>query len=189
MLPPYFRPWRTCTEIPCHVWTAATTSKVRFCTCPVAQARTFRNTIIGSGIVEMGPYHSCVSVALGIHNFVARASQTWSVIRMTWRMVVWAVAAQKRNRPWSSDSRWIKVERFQWCGDTPLVLELQSFESWQDLGNVITGFKFRSLYLLVRLCYCDRTCIKMKPFPCTLWWSANCWSNPIQMQLWRLWKM
>ena len=51
-----------------------TALEVRFCTCPVARTRSCRSTILGSRVVEMGPYCSCVSVALGSHNFAARAS-------------------------------------------------------------------------------------------------------------------
>ena len=51
-----------------------TALEVRFCTCPVARTRSCRSTILGSRIVEMGLYCSCVSVALGSHNFAARAS-------------------------------------------------------------------------------------------------------------------
>ena len=89
----------------------------------------------GSGIVEMGHYRSCVSVAPGSHNFVARASQTWSVIYMTWRIIVWAVAAQKRNVPWSSDSRWIKVER--WL--IPVML-------WHPIGFGATALKVDKIW-------------------------------------------
>ena len=52
----------------------ATALEVRFWTCPVARTRTCRSIILGSRIVEMGPYCSCVSVVLGSHNFAARAS-------------------------------------------------------------------------------------------------------------------
>ena len=52
----------------------ATALEVRFCTCPVAGTRSCRSIILGSRIVEMGPYCSCVSVALGSQNFAARAS-------------------------------------------------------------------------------------------------------------------
>ena len=51
-----------------------TALEVRFCTCPVARTRSCRSTILGSQIVEMGPYCSYVSVALGCRNFTARAS-------------------------------------------------------------------------------------------------------------------
>ena len=51
-----------------------TALEVRFCTCPVARTRSCRSTILGSRIVEMGLYCFCVSVALGSHNFAARAS-------------------------------------------------------------------------------------------------------------------
>ena len=47
---------------------------VCFCTCPVVRTRSCRNTILGSRIVEMGPYCSYVSVVLGSRNFAARAS-------------------------------------------------------------------------------------------------------------------
>ena len=43
-----------------------TALEVRFCTCPVAHTRSCRSTILGSRIVEMGPYGSYVSVA---HDF------------------------------------------------------------------------------------------------------------------------
>ena len=60
---------------PCHVWLVnIARSAVRFCTCPVAGTRTCRSIILGSQIVEMGPYCSCVSVVLGSQNFAARAS-------------------------------------------------------------------------------------------------------------------
>ena len=52
----------------------ATALEVRFCTCPVAGTRSCRSIILGSRIVEMGYYCSCVSVALGSQNFAARAS-------------------------------------------------------------------------------------------------------------------
>ena len=52
----------------------ATTLEVRFFTCPVAGTRSCRSIILGSRIVEMGHYCSCVSVALGSQNFAARAS-------------------------------------------------------------------------------------------------------------------
>ena len=52
----------------------ATALEVRFCTCPVAGTRSCRSIILGSRIVEMGPYCSFVSVALGSQNFAARAS-------------------------------------------------------------------------------------------------------------------
>ena len=48
--------------------------EVRFCTCPVACTRSCRSTILGSWIVEMGPYCSYVSVALGCLNFATRVS-------------------------------------------------------------------------------------------------------------------
>ena len=51
-----------------------TALEVCFCTCPVARTRSCRSTILGSRIVEMGLYCSYVSVALGCHNFAARAS-------------------------------------------------------------------------------------------------------------------
>ena len=38
-----------------------------------------------------------------------------------------------------------------------------------------------SSYLPVNLCFRDRTYTKMKPFPCTLWWSPHCWWHPIQI--------
>ena len=50
--------------------------EVRFCTCPVAGTRSCRSIILGSRIVEMGPYCSCVSVALGSQNFAAKASKS-----------------------------------------------------------------------------------------------------------------
>ena len=66
---------------PCHVWlvkfarsTWRQLSKCVFVLCPVARTRSCRSTILGSRIVEMGPYCSYVSVALGCHNFAARAS-------------------------------------------------------------------------------------------------------------------
>jgi len=49
-------------------------SRSAFCTCPVARTRSCRSTILGSRIVEMGLYCFYVSVALGCHNFAARAS-------------------------------------------------------------------------------------------------------------------
>ena len=52
----------------------ATALEVRFCTCPVAGTRSCRSIILGSRIVEMEPYCSFVSVALGSQNFAARAS-------------------------------------------------------------------------------------------------------------------
>ena len=52
----------------------ATVLEVRFCTCPVAGTTSCRSIILGSRIVEMGPYCSCVSMALGSQNFAARAS-------------------------------------------------------------------------------------------------------------------
>ena len=52
----------------------ATALEVRFCTCPVAETRSCRSIILGLRIVEMGPYCSCVSVALGSQTFAARAS-------------------------------------------------------------------------------------------------------------------
>ena len=45
-----------------------TALEVRLCTCPVAGTRSCRSIILGSRIVEMGPYCSCVSVALGSQN-------------------------------------------------------------------------------------------------------------------------
>ena len=51
-----------------------TAVEMRFCTCPAAGTKTCRSTILGSQIVEMELYFSCVSVALGSHNFAARAS-------------------------------------------------------------------------------------------------------------------
>ena len=65
-----------------------TVLEVRFCTCPVWQTRNCRSIILGSRIVEMEPYYFCVSVALGSYNFVERASQTRSVINMTWMKVL-----------------------------------------------------------------------------------------------------
>ena len=52
----------------------ATALEVRFCTCPVAGTRNCRSIILGSQIVEIGSYCSCVSVALGSQNFAARTS-------------------------------------------------------------------------------------------------------------------
>ena len=52
----------------------ATALEVRFWTCPVAGTKTCRSIILGSRIVEMGPYCSCVSVALGSQNLAARVS-------------------------------------------------------------------------------------------------------------------
>ena len=52
-----------------------TALEVRFCTCPVARTRSCRSTILGSRIVEMGLYCSCVSVALGSHNFAGPAAK------------------------------------------------------------------------------------------------------------------
>ena len=62
----------------------------------------------------------------------------------------------------------------------PLVLEL---ELWKliKFGKCENRLQFRNSYLPVRLCYCDRTCTKMKPFPYTLWWSPHCWWHPIQV--------
>ena len=76
---------------------------------------------------------------------------------MTWMKVLWAVVAPKRNGLWSSDLRWIKVERRMipvMCICGALILELQSFESWQNLGNVKIGFNlgahnFRSDYAIM----------------------------------------
>lgn len=67
-------------ESPCHIWlvnikiNVATAFEVCFCTCSVVQTRTCRSTILGSQIVEMGTYCSCVSVVLGSCNFAAKAS-------------------------------------------------------------------------------------------------------------------
>ena len=66
---------RTCTELRvtygidnraghCAI-NVETALEVRFCTCPAAGTKTFRSTILGSQIVEMELYSSCVSVALG----------------------------------------------------------------------------------------------------------------------------
>ena len=41
-----------------------TVLKVHFCTCPVAETRTCRSTILGSQIVEVRPYCSRISVVL-----------------------------------------------------------------------------------------------------------------------------
>ena len=54
--------------------TPATALEVCFCTRPVGLTRNCRNIILGSRIVEMGPYCSCVSVALGSHNFAETTS-------------------------------------------------------------------------------------------------------------------
>ena len=63
----------------------------------------------------------------------------------------------------------------------PLVLKLQSFESWQDLENVkiisnLEAHIFRSDYAIV-----TELAPKWSPFPRTLGWSPYCWWHPIQI--------
>ena len=72
---------------------------------------------------------------------------------MNWRKVFWAVVAPKCNGLRSSNSYWHPY----WLGVTEL-WKLTRF------GKCENRFQFRSTYLPVRLCYCDRTCTKMKPF-------------------------
>ena len=49
-------------------------------------------------------------------------------------------------------------------------------ELWKltRFGKHENSVQFRSPYLPLRLCYCDRTCTKAKPFPCTLKSRSHC---------------
>ena len=66
-------------------------------------------------------------------------------------------------------------------GDTPLVLEPQSFESWQNLGNLKIGSNlgahnlFWSYYAIVK-----EITPKWSPFQ-VLWGDVNCWWYPIRI--------
>ena len=81
---------------------------------------------------------------------------------MTWREVFWATVVPKCNGLWSSDLCWTKVEWhwFQWWAFMEIgfgVTELWKVDKREN------RLHFLSPYLPVRLCYCDRTCTKMKP--------------------------
>ena len=151
--------------------------EVCFCACPVAwRSKAYRSIILSSRIVEMGPYCSCVSVTLKSHNFTARASWTWTMINMTWRTVLWTVVAPQCNELWSSELCWMKVVRqlipvMCICGgDSPIGFGATELWKLTRFGKCENRLQFRSSYLLVRLCYCKRTCNNMKHFQCTLWW-------------------
>ena len=66
-------------------------------------------------------------------------------------------------------------------GDTPIGFGATELWKLTRFGKCENRLQFRSSYLPVRSCYCDRTCTKMKPFPCTFWWSPHCWWHPIQV--------
>ena len=66
---------------------------------------------------------------------------------------------------------------------TLLSIAFGATELWRltKFGKRENRLQFRSPYLLVRLCYCNRIYTKLKPFPCTLWWSSHCWWHSIQI--------
>ena len=122
----------------------------------------------------MGPYCSFVSVALGSHNLIGSRS----------KLNLEHDKYEPEEGIWSSCSYELQqAMKLGYSCDVAFVGVGFGATGLTKFGKHENRLQFVSPHLPVRLCYHDRTCTKMEPFPLTLWWSPHYWWHPIQ--IWR----